>query len=110
MLDIYCNGYRWFENYEETKENYLKDLANYNPYGSSDIQYYGREVLCFRDISELNTFIHYLTLLRDSVNQDVPKHPKIQKEFGSSQSPYFGSSLPDNIPYLGIEVFEGRLY
>lgn len=100
MRDIYCNGYRWFNNYDETKKRYEEDLAATTPY-FSDIQYYGQEVLSFRNICELNTFIHCLTLLRDSINQDISKHPKIHKEFGTNHIDY-----KEDIPYEGIMIFE----
>lgn len=92
-LDFYCNGFRWFDNYEKTKEQYQKIENKPNIR-----QYYGQGVLTFHNITELNTTIQELTLLRDSVIQNVSKHPKIQKEFGTD-----GSNR--NIPYNWEEIF-----
>lgn len=93
IYDIYCDGFRWFDNYEKTKE-YYQEIEN----KPNKRQYYGQDVLTFHNITELNTIIQELTLLRDSIIQNVSKHPKIQKEFGTD-----GSN--ENVPYTWEEVF-----
>lgn len=93
-FDIYCEGYRWFNNYAQTKKyfNNIKDTDN--------IQYYGQNVLVFQNLTELNTIIQELTLLRNSINNHISKHEKIQQEFG------YDGIRKDKLPYTGELFFE----
>lgn len=93
-LDFYCNGFRWFNNYEET-EKYYRKIEN----KPNIRQYYGQGVLTFNNITEINTIIQELTLLRDSIIHNNSKHPNIQKEFGTS-------NIYKDIPYDGEPIFE----
>ena len=91
-IDFYCEGFRWFDNYEAQKQSYQKLLKTPN-----DQQYYGQHILVFENISDLNCLIQKLTLLRDTINTNTPKHPNIHKEFGNN-----GINNKYNLPYTGI--------
>ena len=79
VTDFYCEGFRYFDNYEETKKEYEKNQG-------TDLQgWYGQDVLSFKDITELNSVIQKLILLRDSINLKSSRHPNIQREFGNNQ-------------------------
>ena len=93
-FDIYCEGYRWFDNYYKTKK-YFNNIKN-----TDEIQYYGQNVLVFQNLTELNIAIQELTLLRDSINSHVSKHEKIQQEFG------YDNIRKDKLPYTGELFFE----
>lgn len=79
ITDIYCCGFRYFKNYEETKENYLRGV------GTLEQGWYGANVLIFDNLSELNAIILQLTLLRDSINSQNSKHHCIKEEFGTNE-------------------------
>ena len=93
--DFYCQGFRWFDNYDKTKQHYLKISQNPN-----EQQYYGQNVIVFNNITELNIIIQELTLLRDSINHQMPRHQNIQREFGTDglnnhnvNNPYWGELI-----------------
>ena len=77
--DFYCEGYRWFDNYNDECERY-QSMQN-----KTDKGFYGGQVIVFEDITELNAIIHRLTLLRDSINQNQSKATNIHKEFGNNE-------------------------
>jgi hypothetical protein len=90
--DFYCEGYRWFSDFEKEKEKYSKIL------GTEEQSWYGDQVLIFNDIAELNAIIYKLTLLRDSINTHSFKHNNIQKEFGNDQVQTYASFCPQRYP------------
>lgn len=96
--DFYCNGFRYFNNYNKTLQDYKKIQ------GTDNQGWYGSDVISFADISELNSVIQYLTLLRDSVNSQSSKHPNIQKEFGHNRVQTDHSSCPQTYPIDFIEA------
>lgn len=79
VTDFYCEGFRYFDNYEKTKKEYQQSQ------GTEQQGWYGQDVISFKDITELNSVIQKLTLLRDSINFKNSRHPNIQREFGNNQ-------------------------
>lgn len=77
--DFYCNGYRYFHNMQETKENYQR-IRN-NP---DRRQFYGEDVIKFNSVTELNATIQKLTALRNAVNGNNFNDNHVQMEFGDN--------------------------
>ena len=79
--DFACQDFRWFNDVE-----YSKQFLEENKDKPEIMQYCGTHVLRFFNIQDLNTTIQQLTLLRDSINTQAPKHQKIYCDF---YKPYY---------------------
>lgn len=82
-LDFYCNGYRYFHDIQKTKAEYQK-IQN----DPGQRQWYGRDVIEFNSIAELNLMIQELTILRNAVNGNHFNDPHVQVEFGDNNIDY----------------------
>lgn len=79
--DFACQDFRWFNDVEFSKQFFEE-----NKNKPEIMQYYSNQALRFSNIQDLNTTIQQLTLLRDSINTQAPKHQKIYYDF---YKPYY---------------------